>query len=367
MDSIEQIGKIEAIILLITLTANNIIFNIPTIILNNTGTAAWINVLYLFLISVFFIFIVYKLFKSFPNSDILDVSEFLGGKFLKVIIAVLYLIYFVTFSALSLRYFANSLKLVYFTSTPIIMLMLLFLVPVIISNKSGLKAISGATRIFFPFTFFGIVILFFAASKDFVWQRLFPILGFGTESIFLNGLMNLFAFNVITYLFLLKPMLKKEEDFKAVSIISVIICGIYLLLSVVSLLMSFSFIVETDEMFSLYLLTRLVSFGNFLQRIDAIFIFLWILIFFTFLSFNFYCISQIFKKIFKTGASSELCYSIASLIIGIGLIFKDISMVKYVLRNYLKIYSVILIFVVSFMILIFAYIKKKTAKRKERS
>lgn len=366
MDKVERIGKFEAIILLITLVANNIIFNIPTILLNNTGTGAWINVLYLSFLSIIFIIIVYTLFKSFRNNDILDVSEYLGGKFLKFIVAILYFIYFITFSALALRYFANSLNIIYFNSTPIISLILLFLIPVIISNKVGLKAISGVTRIFFPFTFFGIVILFFAASKDFVWQRLFPILGFGTKSIFFNGLGNLFAFNVILYLFLLKPMLKEEKSFKSVSIISVIICAIYLLLSVLSLLMSFPFITETDEMFSLYLLTRLVSFGSFFQRIDAVFIFLWILIFLSFLSFNFYCIIQMFKKVFHTTASSEICYSLSAILVSLALFFKDISVVKYVLRNYLKIYSVILIFVVSFVILLLAYLKKKILKRKER-
>ena len=68
----------------------------------------------------------------------------------------------------------------------------------------------------------------FAASNDFVWQYLFPAFGYGLDSVFINGLSNLFAFNVIGYLFLLKPMLKEEKHFKTISIVSVIICGIYI-------------------------------------------------------------------------------------------------------------------------------------------
>ena len=198
-----------------------------------------------------------------------------------------------------------------------------------------------------------------------MWQYLFPAFGYGMDSIFLNGLTNLFAFNVISYLFLLKPMLKEEKHFKTISIISVIVCGIYILVSILSLLMTFPFIVETDEMFSIYLLTRLVSFGNFLQRVDAIFILLWIFIFLTFLSFNFYCILKLFKKIFNIANSSEMSYSLSALIIGLALVFKDIRVVKYIFRNYLKLYAVILIFVVSFIILLLAYFKKKKYRRKD--
>ena len=274
MDKIEKIGKFEAITLLITLVANNIIFNISSMVLNSTSTGAWVNIIYLSIISIIFILISSALFKSFSNSDIIDVSEYLGGKFLKCIVAILYIIYFIGFSALCLRYFSNSLQLIYFKYSPLIFIMLLFVIPAIISNKAGLKAIVGVTRLSFPFTFFGIIILMFAASNDFVWQYLFPAFGYGLDSVFINGLSNLFAFNVIGYLFLLKPMLKEEKHFKTISIVSVIICGIYILMSIISLLMTFPFIVETDEMFSIYLLTRLVSFGNFLQRVDAIFILL---------------------------------------------------------------------------------------------
>lgn len=365
MDKIEKIGRFEAITLLITLIANNIIFNISSMVLHSTGTGSWVNIIYLSILSIVFIVIVSALFKSFSNSDIVDVSEYLGGKFLKYLIATLYIIFFVVFSALCLRYFSNSLQLIYFKYSPLIFIMLLFIIPVIISNKAGLKGIVGVTRLSFPFTFFGIVILMFAASNDFVWQYLFPAFGYGMDSIFLNGLTNLFAFNVISYLFLLKPMLKEEKHFKTISIISVIVCGIYILVSILSLLMTFPFIVETDEMFSIYLLTRLVSFGNFLQRVDAIFILLWIFIFLTFLSFNFYCILKLFKKIFNIANSSEMSYSLSALIIGLALVFKDIRVVKYIFRNYLKLYAVILIFVVSFIILLLAYFKKKKSRRKD--
>ncbi len=357
MNKIEQIGRYEAITLLITLIANNIIFNISAIILNSTGTGSWLNLIYLSFISIIFIVVVYLLFKKFDGFDIIDVSEYLGGKVLKFIISVLYIIFLVGFSALTLRYFSNSLQIIYFEYLPLVLLMLLFAIPILISNHSGLNAIVGVTKIFFPFTFVGIIVLMFVASKDFTWQNLFPIFGFGTDKVFINGLSNLFAFNIIAYLFLLKPMLKDGKHFKLISIFSVIVCGIYILFSVISLLMTFPFTIQTDEMFTLYLLTRLISFGDFFQRVDAIFILLWIFVFLSFLSFNFYCILQIFKKNFNIRYPSELSYSLVVIVLGIALCFKDISVVKHIFRNHFKIFTVILVFVISFFVLLLAYLK----------
>lgn len=363
MNKIEQIGKYEAITLLITLIANNIIFNISAIILNSTGTGAWLNIIYLSIISIIFIVATYLLFKKFDGLDIIDVSEYLGGKVLKSIISALYILFLVVFSALTLRYFSNSLQVIYFEYIPLVLLMLLFSIPVVVSNNSGLSAITGVTKIFFPFTFVGIIVLMLVASKDFTWQNLFPVFGFGTDKIFINGLSNLFAFNIIAYLFLLKPMLKEAKHFKFISIFSVIVCGIYILVSVVSLLMTFPFTIQTDEMFTLYLLTRSISFGEFFQRVDAIFILLWIFVFLSFLSFNFYCILQIFKKNFNIRYPKELSFSLIALILGIALLFKDISVVKHIFRNHFKIFTVILVFVISFFVLLLAYLK---SLRKER-
>lgn len=359
MNTIEKIGKFEVIALFITIISNNIIINIPTIIINFSGTGAWLNLIFIAFICLIFIFFICKFFEPFIGSDILDVSEFLGGKFLKTIVAFLYIALFMFFSALCIRYFANSLKFIYFNAMPLAFLILLLLIPIVIANKHGLKAISGTNLIFVPIAIFSIVILFFTASRDFVWERLFPALGYGAKETFLSQITNIFAFNVVGYLYFLKPHLKSETDFKKISITAVVLCGLFLILSVISLLMTFAFISQTDETISIYLLTRLISFGRFFQRVDAIFIFIWVLAILSFLSLNLFIVAQIIKKALNLKSSEELIYPISALLFGGGLTFKSLTAVKLFTKNFYKIYSSILIFIISFLILFFAYIKKR--------
>lgn len=130
--------------------------------------------------------------------------------------------------------------------------------------------------------------------------------------------------------------------------------------------MTFPFIIQTDETLSVYLVTRLISFGRFFQRVDAIFIFVWILIVISFISLNLFIISHIIKKTFKLNSHRELVYPISTLAFSIGLIFKDIATIKYVTRYIYRYYGFILVFIVSFVILMLAYFKKKRVQsRKE--
>lgn len=360
--NIEKIGKIEAIALFITIISNNIIINIPTIILNTSSTGSWINVIFLTVICLIFVLIVCKLLKPFINYDILDVSEFLGGKILKFIIAILYAILFLFFSALCLRYFANSLKIIYFNNTSLVSLILLLVVPAVIAGKAGLKAVSGSNIILVPITVISLIVFCIAASKNYEWQNLFPVLGYGARQTFLTDFTNIFAFNVVAYLYFLKPFLKSEKHYKKISIYAVIMCGLYLLVSIITLLMTFTFITQTDETLSVYLVTRLISFGRFFQRIDALFIFVWILVIISFLSLNLFIISHIIKKAVKLRSHSELVYSSSALLFSISLMFKNITTVKWFTTNTYRIYAFVLVFIVSFFILLFAFIKKKKKK-----
>lgn len=364
MNSIEKIGKFEAIALFITIISNNIIINISTIILNLTSTGSWINIIYLTILCLFFTLIVCKLLKPFISFDILDVSYYLGGNLLKYIVAILYIILFISFSALCIRYFANSLNVIYFNSTSIVILILLLLVPAAIASKAGVKAISGSNIIFVPITVVALLVFFFASIRFFDWQNIFPIMGDGTKETFLTNITNIFAFNVVAYLYFLKPFLKDEKHYKKISIFAVIMCGVYLLISIITLLMTFSFITQTDEALSMYLVTRLISFGRFFQRIDALFIFVWILVILSFISLNLFIISHIIKKALKLKSHSELVYSSAALMFALSLFFKDMSTIKFLTANVYKIYAVILVFVLSFFILLFAYIKKKKGASK---
>ena len=364
MDKIERIGALEAICLIITVTVNQIIFNAPNLILQSSGSSAWINVIYISIIAIIFTYIIFKIFKNFPSSDIVDISDYLGGKILKYIIGIAYIAFFFIVNFICICYFANALKLIYFHNTPLVILLILFIIPPIVINKYGLKSISSVNLAFIPFVFLSIIILFIGASSEFDFNNIFPLFGFGVKETFLYGFTNLFSFSGIGFLFFLNPFLKKHGDFKKIAITSIIISALYLFLSVLCLLLSYYFMTTNDQLSSLYLLTRMVEFGTFLQRVDAIFILIWILNNFSFTAISTFFIITISKKLIKVKDAKQLIYPLSALTFSLCLAFNNIADIKYFAKTYFINIMLILIFIISLIILIFANIKLKRQKTK---
>ena len=95
MNDMQKLGKVEAMGLSLAVISNNIIFNMTSVIFNSCGSGSWLNVLYVSILSILFMLVAIFLFKRFISYDILDVSEYLGGSWLKGIMAILFIVLFI--------------------------------------------------------------------------------------------------------------------------------------------------------------------------------------------------------------------------------------------------------------------------------
>lgn len=365
MDSLQKIGKFEAMALIIMIAINQVFLNLSNNIISSTNSSAWINVIYISIIAIIFCLLICKLFKPLGSKDIIDVSEFLGGKILKTVISIIYLLFFIFTAGIFLSYLVNTFKIIYFPKTPIIFLLLIFLIPIVIAGKTGIKAIAQINLMLLPVFIIIMLILLFSTAGSFVPERLLPILGFGADKTFITGLSNIFAFSGFAYLYFLIPILKEPKEFKKIAVTSIIVSAIYLFLSVICLLMLFPYITFTDELLSVYLLARIIEFGTFFQRVDAIFVFTCILSTLSVLTFTTAIAANIFKKITSIKHSKQIIYSTSALIFSVAVIFKDISSLKFVEDIIWKYTVICLVFIISPILLIFANLKIKRRNKYE--
>lgn len=269
MEKIDKIGKIEAICLIVIIVLNHIILKAPKYIINLSGSASILNLIFITLIAFLVVIFICKVFKFFPEQDILDLSNFVGGKTLKNIVGILFISYFLFANSIFLRSFSESIKIIFFERTPVHLIILVFMIGIIFSNRLGLKSIVKANLIFMPIIIFTFLFIFFANIKDFSIQRIFPIFGNGLNTIFFSGLSNLFAFSNIALLYFLPPYLKDSKEFKKISLISIGLSSFFLLFGIATLLFIFSSLNYTNEILPEYLAARFIEFGRFFQRLDA--------------------------------------------------------------------------------------------------
>ena len=353
----EKIGYVEAIALITIVMINKIILNTPKDIIAKTGPSSCLNVIYISIIAIVIALLISVLFKRFPGYDILDISQFLGGNFLKFIIGTAYIFLLIILTASIIKSLSETLRTIYFRTSPILYITLFFIVTSIICNRYSIKVIAKANLIIAPIIFLSIMIILASSVRHFMPQRIFPILGYGVDKTFFSGLTNIFSYSGLLYLLFLPPLLDKPDKFKRMSVIAITISSVYLLLSVACLLLSLSFTMHSDESFSLYVLTRNLVYGRFIQRVDAIFILVWIIAILSYINIPISLCIYIFKKLTNISDTNSFNYSINLLILALCIIPIEYAFFTKIISQVVQNYFLVLFFAVSLPILILGNLK----------
>ena len=357
-----KIGNKEAIALLVTIAFNHIIMNVTKSIIDSTETASIINVLYVGIITIIFTSIICYFLNKFPTFDLIDVSEYLGGKVLKWIIGLLFVGYFIFFAGILLNMFSSCLEIMYFQLVKTIYIVGLFVIAAVVSCTIRHNAIYRTNLIIFPLLIISTLFIFIADYRYLEFEKMYPILGNGFFTTFVAGLSNMFAFQGLAYIYFMPPKLKDSKQLKKVAITSIILSCLFLLISIAIILFMFNGFVETDELLPLYSAVKYIEFGSFFQKLDSTFVLIWILAFVSYLSIALKFSSNILKKL--TNIDNE---NIFTYLLGIALFFLAIWQKNYAVSIFLadtvyKYAFFILVVGISLLVLLSATIKQKIRK-----
>lgn len=354
-----KISILEAICLICIASLSNLLLSGPKRIIKNSGSASILNVLYISLLAFAIVYIVYLLFKKFTNSDILDVCGFLAGNWLKISIGILTVIFLISYASMNYRDIAENLKIIYFQNIDISYLLLLLILPIAIVNLLDFKTVVKCCLIIVPLILFSIFLVFILNTSNFTYQRMFPIFGNGIKSTFADGSQNIIIFIGLAYLFFLMPLLRKKEDYKKIAFSSIGISSFAILLATSCLLFTLPISTASEESMPIYLATKQISLGNYVERADILFLIIWILTIFSNLSISIAFVLEIIKKITNIQDNKPLVLPLCSILYGIGLCYKNISQLNLAKDSIFKNGFLILVLGLNIIILILANIKLK--------
>lgn len=366
-----QLNKFEAISICGIIMVSQIILCFPEYIIDLTGSGSIVNILFLSLITIIFCFIISKILKNFANNDIIDISEFVGGKFLKFIFSIIMITFLLLSAILAISNFSYVLKNIYFSTSAALLILAFFIVPIIVANFKGIYSLKKIICLFFPLLAISILLLFFRTTSDFNLNNFFPILGYNASTTFKLGLQNIFSLNfILLYLFIM-PNLKKKNDFNKILWISFFLNIILLLVSLSAILLYFPSglnrsLNDFNSLNNIYLITRRIQISTFIQQTDALFVFLWSFSILCYISFLVYGITYILNKLFNFQNKSFTTFPIISIILGFCLIINKINIIKFLESYVFKYFSIVLIFGICFILLLIAYLKYKYRLKKSQ-
>ena len=358
-----KIGTKEAIGLILTIAIAHTIISTPRRLLYEMKSAVLLNLIFVVFILIGIVIVVCKLFKNFPGSDILDISEYLGGKKFKSILGIFFISYFVVSSSILLREFCEALKVIYYPITNVFFIISLFVIAIAITSKLELNSTIKANLLIVPFVLISCIFLFSSNFKNFSVERIYPILGSGFFNTFVFGIGNISAFAGISFLYLLPPHLHQPKDFKKISIISVIIFFIFLILNVAVILFMFSYLMNENEILPLYTATQYIRIGDFFVRFEVIFLLIWIEVFACYLSIVTKFCMLILQKITKIENSKIFAYPFSILILSVALLPQTMAQINNYEVNIYPYISIGFSYVFCILILVFANLKRKRQRK----
>ncbi|HEO8421153.1 TPA: GerAB/ArcD/ProY family transporter [Yersinia enterocolitica] len=257
-------------------------FNLGTTLVVVLGITAkedaWITVL----LSTFTGLIITSFFLNInelvPSKNLFEIIEYGFNRFLAIPITLVYTLYFFYLAARTIRDFGEITSTFILPLTPIeiIVITLMFIIGYIL--YLGIEILGRTTEIFTPYSalFLLLLIIFLFASENISFTKIQPVLARGIlpviESMFPIEVSRPYGeLIVMTCVF---PHISNLKIRKKSVIYSVAVSGILLTIATLIITLSLGITTASRATFPLLSTTRLISIGNFLERIDALAVFI---------------------------------------------------------------------------------------------
>lgn len=272
-----QIGAREMIALLTMFVTTNAFLGYPEAISRSGLEAAWMEPLLSGALAlVLFIIVQWLIRRYFRGLDFIEIAKESFGRGFAIIVALLCVVYLVASTASVMREFEENVITTVLPTTPILLVGLLYIVAVWYMAYCGLEGIARTSLILLPILFVGI---FAVCLLTMNWWRpflLLPFWGAGTGAIEAGSLRYASVFGNVLLLCIIYPHAHNPKSFRAIGIISIMLAALLLGGFEAVFHMVFGPIQASKMPFHLYQLARMIYLGRFFQRMESIFVFLWV-------------------------------------------------------------------------------------------
>ena len=275
MKGSNTIDKKEISTILINAIVIKLFFTFPKRLMENAGNAAWIQMIYLTVAACAVFLFISFMYRGCGSLSIIGLSEKIGGKSMKKTVGVLVSISLGLNLASTMRSYPETVKMVLLPNTPLELILIIFAVTVSVAALGGVEAIARIHSIFVPIVSVILTVFFVLLLYHAKIYNIFPILGKGTLNIFVKGIGSIDFFNDILILNLLLPKIQNIKEAKRSGFTAIIVSGADMVFVLLLYCLIYPNPSSEKNLVPIYQLTRLVEVGDFFQRFEAFFEFVW--------------------------------------------------------------------------------------------
>lgn len=360
-----KIGVYEAVSLMVITLMSKTFFSSPSQVFQKAGNAGWLQLLISGSTSIILFSLLYLLMKRFPGQDYVAILQEVFGTIIGKILLILVVMFFTLYTAISLREFTDILKIIVLPLTPISVIFVSFLTVILIISYLGLEPLARTTAFFSIWWLIAFILILILPIENYRTYRLFPLFGYGLGQLFYSGITRISAWGEIFLLVLISNSLQGIKEFKKIGYTSMSITVLGISISFTCYTLAFPYYVAVEPVSSYFQMTRLISYGRFFQRLEAIFIFLWVISALINSCFTFYVSVTTYAKTFRLTEYKPLLIPFAVLTFTLAILPTNFSWVATKAVLFLRTYTWIPAFGVPSLALLMAIIRGKKGELKE--
>ncbi len=295
-------GKItiwQAVLLFVTLTASPTVRVVSGSTAREAKQAAWITpfiALFAFLIIVL---VMHSMYRKYKEVSFMEIIYNITGSFIGKIIMIIYVINILILLALYIRFLAERLAMSIYPYIDIDIIIGIMLVVVAVVLRNGIENIARMNQIFFPLLLVSILIIIALMIPNVELKNLTPISYLDIEPIFIASLTPLAIWSYFTFIFFIGDKIKETENIKKYGIMSAIFLFIITTVIIIASVGTLGHSIISRSPLSFFVAVKQISFFDFIERIEALLISIWILSDFIIISVFSYILLNIFKDTFK--------------------------------------------------------------------
>jgi spore germination protein KB len=245
---------------LLTLTVNFLLGSSIVIgVGNDAKNDVWIVIIMGAFMGAGTIWMYLQLHNRLPGKNIFQIMEFCLGRKISIVITILYVIYFIYISCRVVRDFEELMATSLMPNTPI-------------------EVVGRTSEVFTPYTlgFLLLVGIFLLASGKMNFDQIYPILADGIIPVIKTTFTQIlfFPFGELIVFTVLFSSVTNEKYRLRVSLLGVGVASLLLFVSALMQIMTIGVNTVRRSNFPLLSAARNISIGNFIERVDALVVFI---------------------------------------------------------------------------------------------
>ena len=274
-----RISSRQGSMLLISAIIGSIFLFLPRFALEITKTDSGIALTGALIISLAYLFILFKLLFSFPEENIFQISQKVMGKYLGSLVNLLLIAGTLAYAATVVRSMGEFFITLILPETPLSVFIVAMLFLAALAAGSGIEAIARLNEFWLPIILFSFILIFLGALPEFELFRLRPLFSKADIPDILLGTLDFtntyIQFGILIFIF---PYIKDKDLIKRNSVISIIITWLFLVTTVMVTIGVFGKDLTRYYVWPTLELARNISVAHFFERMEALFVVIWLLL-----------------------------------------------------------------------------------------